>query len=421
MSGIKAAPRVLVDIPAPFLPLFKPKRYKVYYGGRGGAKSWGFAQALIVQSMQAKHRILCTREFQNSIADSVHTVVRNRIAALGFEPFFDITQNSIRCRITGSEFIYKGLRRNINEIRSLEGVTRVWMEEGQSTSKESWLLLDPTIRAEGSEIWVSYNPVDDSDPTHQMFVVGKNKMPDALVVKVSYRDNPWFPAELERQRLYMKALDPDAYAWVWEGETRHISEAAIFRGRYVVEGFETPETVDRFFYGVDWGFANDPTVMIRCYIVNDELFIDQEAYAIGCEIDDLPALFAGGIAQKNGAVYAGVPGAREWPIKADNARPETISYLRRKGFNIDGAEKWQGCVEDGIAHLKAFKKIHVHERCVNTAQECRLYSYKIDQKTQEILPIVVDKFNHCIDSIRYSLDGYIQQRGGLGVWAKLAG
>ena len=120
------------------------------------------------------------------------------------------------------------------------------------------------------------------------------------------------------------------------------------------------------------------------------------------------------------STYPGIPGAREWPIKGDNSRPETISFLRRQGFNIDAADKWQGSVEDGITHLRGFEEIIIHERCKHTAAEARLYSYKVDKLTREILPVIVDKHNHCWDAIRYSLDGYIQARGGLGVWQRLA-
>jgi phage terminase large subunit len=143
-------------------------------------------------------------------------------------------------------------------------------------------------------------------------------------------------------------------------------------------------------------------------MADDCLYIDHEAYSVGCELDHTDALFDC------------VPGARDWPIKADSARPETISFMRRRGFNIAAAEKWPGSVEDGIAHLKAFRRIIVHERCPRTAQEARLYSYKIDAKTGQVLPKIVDAHNHCWDAVRYALDGFIQARGGLGIWARLA-
>jgi phage terminase large subunit len=433
-----SGPQQRFEIPSAFLPLFwkempdgTPIRYKCWYGGRGAGRSWNFARALVAEAFTEQHLILCTREFQNTIADSVKRVIERQIAALHLEPWFRVTETNISCKLTGSEFIFKGLRRDIQGIRSLEGVTRCWVEEGQWVTGDSWLILDPTIRLQEGrarpQIWVSYNPVDEEDPTHQMFAIDDNRSPDALVRKVSYRDNPWFPEDLDRLRRRMLEQDKDAYDWVWEGMCRKISAASIFKDNYVVEGFTEPERVDRYFFGVDWGFANDPMAAVRCYIHNDELWITHEFYSIGVEIDDIPVALGGGRSERNGATYEGIPGIKDWPIRADSARPETISYVARKGLNITAADKWSGSVEDGITHLKGFRKIHIHERCVNTAQEFRLYSYKVDPKAKDrinpapgdILPVPEDRFNHAIDAIRYSLDGYIQRRGGLGVWARL--
>lgn len=140
---------------------------------------------------------------------------------------------------------------------------------------------------------------------------------------------------------------------------------------------------------------------------SEELWIDMEAFGHGVDMDELPQLMDS------------IPTARKWPIKADCERPETISYLRKQGFNITEAKKWQGCVEDGITHLRGFKMIHIHERCKRIAQEARLYSYKVDRISGDILPIIIDKHNHGWDATRYALDGYIKRRGGLGVWERL--
>ena len=240
---------------------------------------------------------------------------------------------------------------------------------------------------------MSFNAEDETDPTYQRFVVAPPE--DALVVKVTYEDNPWFPTELRKEMEYCKRVDFDAYCHIWLGEPRKISNAVILAGKCRIEAFETPETITRFFYGADWGFSQDPTAIVRCYIVDRTLYIDHEAYGIGVEIDELPQLFRS------------IPGADKWPIKADCSRPETISAVRRAGFKIGAAEKWTGCVEDGIAYLRAFESIVIHERCKHTAQEARLYSYKIDRITNDVLPIIADKHNHCIDALRYALDGYI--------------
>ncbi|WCM21372.1 PBSX family phage terminase large subunit [Paraburkholderia bryophila] len=388
-----------------FAPLLKPARYKVFYGGRGGAKSWIIARVLIRLAAQNKLRILCARQFQTSIADSVHRLLCDQIEAMGLSNQFDITDKSI-VSLTGSEFLFKGLEKSIREIKSTEGIDICWVEEAQAVTKDNWEILIPTIRKEGSEIWVSFNPDEEDASTYQRFVV--HPPPDAFVVKVGWEDNPWFPSTLEKERQHMLAVDPEAYEHVWGGSPRKISEAIIFNKRVTFETFETPEGV-RFHYGADWGFAADPTALVRSFIQDECLFIDQEAFGYGVEIDETPALFRS------------VPNCELWPIKADGARPETISYMRRHGFNISAAEKWPGSVEDGVAHLKGFKRIVVHERCKHIAQEFRLYSYKVDKQSGDILPIIVDKHNHGIDALRYSLDGYIQRRGAMGVWAKLAG
>jgi phage terminase large subunit len=296
-------------------------------------------------------------------------------------------------------------RKSIAEIKSTEGIDICWVEEAQSVSKESWDILIPTIRKTGSEIWISFNPYEEADPTYQQFVV--NPKPDSLVRKVGWEDNPWFPEALDKERLYLRSIDLEAYDHIYGGNPRTLTDAIIFAKRVTAERFEAPYGA-RFFFGADWGFGSDPTALVRSFIKDECLFIEYEAYGHGVEIDETPALFDS------------APGARAWPIKADSARPETISYMRRRGFNISAAEKWDGCVEDGIAHLKGFRQIVIHERCRHMQDERRLYRYKVDPKTGEVLPIIVDKHNHLWDAVRYSLDGYIQRRGGMGVWAKLA-
>lgn len=384
-----------IKFPRAFQGLFVPARYKVYYGGRGGAKSWAVAGALPIKGMQKKIRVLCAREFQTSIADSVHKLLGERIKAMGLSSFYEV-QNTRIIGANGTEFIFKGLRHNIQEIKSTEGIDICWVEEGQSVSEESWSVLIPTIRENNSEIWVTFNPIDDTDPTYQRFVV--NPPPNSIIRKVSWRDNPWFPDVLRQEMEYLKRVDFDAYMHVWEGETKSISDAVIFRGKVEVRAFETPEDIQRFYFGADWGFAQDPTVLVRAFIVDNTLFVDHEAYGIGVDIDKTPDLFDK------------VPEARRWAIYADCARPETISYMKRKGFNICGATKWGGSVEDGIAFLRSFEKIVVHERCKHTAEEFRLYKYKVDQKTGDVLPIIVDANNHTIDSLRYALSKLIRNK-----------
>lgn len=389
-------PAYSMDMPGAFKPLFSAARYKVFYGGRGSGKSWAFAQTLLIKALERPTRILCARELQVSIADSVHRLLCDTIDRLGLSPRFEITRQAIRS-VNGSDFIFKGLRHNASEIKSLEGIDYCWVEEAHSVSRESWELLIPTIRKEGSEIWISFNPGSPDDETYKRFVVSPPA--DAVVVKVGWRDNPWFPETLNRERLYCKEIDPEAYAHIWGGEPRAISDAQIFKGRYEVAAFETPADA-RFFHGADWGFAKDPTALVRMFVKGDDaLYIDAEAYGVGVELDELPTFLSS------------IPTAMKWPIKADAARPETISYMRRKGFNISAAKKWAGSVLDGIALLKSFRKIVIHPRCKHAAEEFRLYSYKVDKNNGDILPVPADSWNHCIDAARYALDGYVRSPG----------
>ncbi|EGT4310389.1 PBSX family phage terminase large subunit [Cronobacter sakazakii] len=389
-----------------FKPLFKPIRYKVFRGGRGGAKSWGIARALVIMAASKKLRILCTREVQNSIKDSVHKLLKDQIEMLGLNPWFRIT-NEMITSACGSEFLFKGLRFDPLGIKSTEGVDICWVEEAQSVSADSWDILIPTIRKEGSEIWVSFNPGEETDPTYQRFVV--NPPDNCVTVEVNYYDNPYLPDTLRKEMEYCKRIDYEAYEHIWLGKPKSISEAVIFKRRYKVEAFPDDlwQQADRLFFGADFGFANDPSTLIRMFMLENKLYIEYEAYGVGVELDEMPQF------------YDSIPEARRWPIKADNARPETISHIARKGFSIDAAAKWKGSVEDGIAYLKGFEEIITHERCKHTADEFRLYSYKVDKKTNEILPVIVDAHNHCIDAIRYGLDGYITSSDSLGTWAQL--
>jgi phage terminase large subunit len=387
---------IRVKIPPIFKELALPYRYKSFYGGRGSSKSWSYARALLAIAATKKIRVLCTREFQSSIAESVHKLLSTQIEKLGLSKYYNVQKNSITSSC-GSEFIFKGLRFNVQEIKSLEDISIAWVEEAQATSEESWQVLIPTIRSEGSEIWLSWNTGEAKDPTYQRFVV--NPPPDCISKKVGWQDNPYFPEVLEKERLYCKRVDYENYLNIWEGEPLKISNANIFKGKYVEAEFEAPEGT-RHFFGCDWGFSNDPTTLIRCYIEGKKLFIEYCAYGVGVELDELPQLFDS------------VPNSKEWPIKADNSRPETISYVKKKhGYKIEAAKKWPGSVEDGIAYLKKFEEIVVHSRCKHVLEEFKLYSYKTDSKTGEILPIIVDKHNHCIDAIRYSLDGLITNKG----------
>ena len=197
--------------------LSKKARYIVAYGGRGSGKSWTAARCLVLLALQSKVRILCTRQLQTSIKDSVHKLLSDSIQALGLNEFFDITRDAIRCKNNDSKFIFKGIQNNINEIKSIEGIDDCWVEEAQSVSTESWEILIPTIRKEGSEIWVTFNPDREEDATYQRFIV--NSPPSSLIQLVNYNDNPWFTDVLRKEMEYCKEVDQGKYEHIWLGKT----------------------------------------------------------------------------------------------------------------------------------------------------------------------------------------------------------
>ena len=212
--------------------LYDPHRYKVAYGGRGGTKSWGFARALLYLGTRTPLRILCAREVQNSIKDSVHQLLADQIRLLGYDGFYQVLGNEIR-GLNGTKFIYTGLSTlTVASIKSFEGVDICWVEEAQSVTRRSWDILAPTIRKDGSEIWVSFNPDLDTDETWVRFVV--NQPDDAVVVKVGYETNPWFPGVLDKERrsflnmVETGARSQEDYDNVWGGENKPAVEGAIY-------------------------------------------------------------------------------------------------------------------------------------------------------------------------------------------------
>ena len=393
-SPIPDAPPIQVALPDYAPPLFESHRYKVLWGGRGAGRSWSVARALLKKAHEQLVRVLCTRELQASIKDSVHRLLQDQAALL--ELPFEATQTEIR-HPNGSLFIFEGLRYNITKIKSLEGIDVCWVEEGERVSNESWNVLIPTIRKAGSEIWVTFNPDQESDPTYQRFVV--HPPPDAWVKKVSGDDNPWLPEELKAEREYLRRVDPEAAAHVWDGECRHATDAQILKGKWVVEEFEVQPGWSGPYQGIDWGFAQDPSVLVRCWVHERRLYVEHEAYKITLDIHKTAEYFS-----------SQVPDAEKYVSRADSARPETISHVRQFGMpKVEAVEKWKGSVEDGIAHLRQYEQIIIHPRCKHTIDEARRYSYKVDQRTGDVLPEVVDAANHCIDSIRYALGPLIKR------------
>lgn len=364
-------------------------RYIAVKGGRGSGKSRSVATALNLRAAAKPLRILCVREIQKSIRDSSKRLLDDDAERNGLSSFYTSLETEVR-GANGSLFLFAGLRSNIDSIKSMEGIDICWVEEAQSVSKTSLETLIPTIRKPGSQIIFTWNPKHETDPIEEMF--GRDDLPpDTRLKTVNYVDNPWFPEVLSKEADYDLKRDPEKYNHVWMGGYLRNSESRVFRN-WTVEEFEAPADA-LFRFGADWGFASDPSVLVRCHIVGRKLFIDYEAHMVGCEIMDLPSLFMS------------VPGAEKWPITADSARPETISHMRNNGFpKIQAAVKGPKSIEDGIEWLKSFD-IVVHPRCRHTIDELTMYSYKTDPLTQLVLPLLEDKNNHIIDALRYACEG----------------
>lgn len=217
--------------PAPLEILFKPKRHKVLYGGRGAGRSWGCARALLLMGANRPIRVLCAREFQNSISDSVHALLSDQISRLRLEHIYEVQAQRIISRpgaVPGgtTTFSFEGIRNNIQRIRSYEGIDYCWVEEANKVSKNSWEILIPTVRKENSEIWITFNPELETDYTYQRFVLKPSD--DSFVCKMTWRDNPWMPQVLLKEKEDLRKRDYDAYLNVWEGFTRQVLEGAIF-------------------------------------------------------------------------------------------------------------------------------------------------------------------------------------------------
>lgn len=399
----------------------KPARTRVFKGGRGSGKTRGLAKRSAIRIYQLAELgvegvFLASREHLNSLDESSMEEIK---AAIGSEPwladYFEIGEKYIRTRNRRISYAFAGLRHNLDSIKSKARIIGNWTDEAERVSEVAWRKLVNTLREEGdgwlAENWVSYNPESPKSATHQRFV--ESPPSDCIVTTVNWSDNPWFPEILNAARLEDQRLRPSTYNHVWGGEFLDHSDRQVFRNWAIREFTAPADAVHRF--GADWGFSVDPSVLVRCHIIGRTLFVDYEAHKVGCEIDETPSLFAGDCPKgkvdsegkplwKNTEGHSGIAGALTWTIRADSARPETVSYMQRRGFKIIPAVKGPGSLEDGVEFLKTYD-IVVHPRCVHTIDELTSYSFKTDPLTEEVLPVLEDKNNHQIDALRYACEG----------------
>lgn len=434
------------------MPLTDPRaRYLGAWGGRGSGKSHFFAEQLIGRAIYKYNKMgeglrwACLREIQKSLSQSVKLLLEDKIRRMGVSHYFDVREDRIITPGKGI-FLFQGMQNHTADtIKSLEDFDGAWFEEAQRASERSLTLLRPTIRKYcpvmgWSQLWFSWNPRSQKDaiekllrPRNRGGRVDPRLLPDrSVVVKVNYYDNEFFwenPVLVSEMR-YDKRRDTDKFKHVWLGQYQTRSEARVFKN-IVVQPFDTPQGM-RFMFGCDWGFSVDPTVLLRAFEAyggdnRKRLYIDREAWKIGLPIDHTPAFFAGSDMidgpidphtreptrilrpyprWENPAGYRGIEGALRWPIVADSSDPQNIAYMRSRGFeNMVPAVKGVNSVNQGIEFLNAYEEIVIHEDlCPHAADEFINYSYKIDPRTEEVLPVLQEDKNHTIDSGRYAVE-----------------
>lgn len=394
-----------IELPKRLVPIFSPERgsaqYRALFGGRGSGKSYSAALMAAIWGYAEPLRILCTREFQASIKESFHAELKAAIASQPWlEAHYDVGVDYLRGK-NGTEFIFRGLRHNTGSIKSLAKIDLTIVEEAEDVPEESWLALEATVfRQPRSELFAIWNPRTDGSPVDKRF--RKSPPASALIAEVNWHDNPYFPAGLEmlRQREQQR-LDPATYAHVWEGAYLENSDAQVFSGKAHVEAFETGPDWDGPYYGGDFGFSQDPTAAVEVWIHGDDIFIHREAVKIGLELDDTQPF-----------IEAKIPGFSRAVSRWDCARPESISHLKRHGMpRAQAVSKWQGSVEDGIQHLRSYRRIVIHPRCEEMRKEARLYSYKVDRLTGDVTTRLVDAHNHCWDAVRYAVEPMVKRKG----------
>lgn len=389
--------------PAKLRFLFQPARYKVVRGGRGSGKSWGFARALLIEGAKRPLRVLCTREVQKSIAQSVHQLLRDQIAALGLSAFYEVLNTEIRGK-NGTQFFFSGLSDMTAEsLKSFEGVDVCWVEEAQSVTKNSWDILIPTIRKEGSEIWVSFNPQLESDETFRRFVV--NPPPGCVSVEMNYSDNRKFPSVLEAERKHAEAtMKPEEYAHIWEGKCKPAVEGAIYFDQMAQADKrigEIPHDGTLKTHCIwDLGF-NDSMAIILAQRVASEIrvvhYIEGTQRTLGDYSAELKALRLDGQPINWGSAWLPHDGfaTRHQSGKSDATVLKALGWEVRRVPQTD--------VEAGIKRAREiFPRVYFNKTRAERLVEClKRYRRHVSQSTGEPGKPVHDEFSHGADAFRY--------------------
>lgn len=394
----KTTPRTRAKFPPKLKCLFKPARYKIIHGGRGGGKSWSVARALLLRGYDSPIRVLCAREFQASIGDSVHRLLSDQIEALDLSDFYDIEKASIY-GLNGTEFRFAGISNNVQAIKSFEGITHCWCEEAENIRKRSWETLIPTVRRDDSEIWVTFNAQLETDETYQRFVV--NPPPNAVVVKVNWSDNPWFPRVLRDEMELLKARDEDAWLNVWEGHPRQNLDGAIYAtelrqateaGRICKVPYDATKPVHTFW---DLGWADNTSIWFAQvigfeYHVIDHLSGSQkplQAYLV-----DL---------QARGYVYGTDWLPHDAKAKQLGTGRSIEELMRAAGRTVRIVPMLS--VEDGINAVRTvFSNCWFDaDKCGDGLQSLRHYRYEMDERAGTLKKVPLHDFaSHDADAFR---------------------
>ena len=384
--------KLQIKTPRWALPLLQcKKRYLGAKGGRASGKSHFFAESVVERLLiEPDSRIVCIREIQRSLKFSAKQLIEDKIEALNVGHMFDVQATEIHRRGGNGLIIFQGMQdHTADSIKSLEGFDVAFCEEAQSLSARSIELLDPTMRKDGAELWFSWNPRSKDDAVEKLF--RENDM--GYLVHVNYTDNPFVPQAMIELAQAALARDPDRYNHVWLGQYESISESQVFYGKWQVDEFEPMQGWDGPYLGVDFGFRPDPLVAIKCWVHDERLYIEKEAYGVGIEIDNT-----------HNFITNHIPEFDRYASRADSAEPKTISYLQRHGFpRMEGVKKWPNSINEGIRFIRGFKSVIIHPSCKGAIDDFRLYSHKLDKLSGDILPDVLDANNHAPDAVRYAI------------------
>lgn len=379
----------VVEIPIEFKRLFDTDwREAAIYGGRNSLKSHTVARYLLIRARAKKTRVGCFREFQNSMTESSHQLLSDLIKKYKLTDF-EVTNNSIINKVTGSDFLFKGLWNNEQTIKSIEGIDIAWVEEAQTVSNSSIEVLTPTVRNPGSQIIYTYNRLLEDDPVHQRLVI--EGRPNTLVINVNYDTAlkyGWMPDVLKLEMEDDRERRPSLYKQKWLGEPTS-SERKIYKDWAFVDEIPHEARLER--YGIDFGYTNDPTAIVAIYYYNGGYILNEICHQKGLSNKQIADIL------KNHPTAL---------VVADSAEPKSIAEIASYGVTIVGAEKGKDSVSHGIALVQA-QRISVTKSSHNVVKSYKNYLWKLDR-----LDKVINEPDHLwsdpMDAIRYGLTSLIK-------------